>query len=250
MISYLFLHMSTVQLQGGLGNQLFQLAFLEYISENCMFLTTLKSPSTIHSTEQYFETIFKCWKDIYIPDIDILHYFNEPLNMIYDKKPNTCYVGYFQRYEYVESVRESFISKLCFDKSILSKYPDITQKTFIHIRGTDYIKNCIHDIGLHSNTYYKKCIEKTPFKDLVVFTNDINYANKFFPNVPMIQESEVDSLFLMSQCAACICANSSFSWWGAYLNPNRPIFMPSKWYTDNTYQGNYYFNGVTVIKIS
>jgi hypothetical protein len=241
--------MSTIQLQGGLGNQLFQLAFLEYISENCMFLTTLKSPSTIHSTEQYFDTIFKAWKDIYRPDIEILHYSNEHTNMIYDKKPNTCYVGYFQRYEYVELIRDRFISKLCFDISILSKYPDITKKTFIHIRGTDYIDNCTHDIGLQSNKYYEKCIELTPFKDFVVFTNDINYAKKIFPNTPIILESEVDSLFLMSQCAACICANSSFSWWGAYLNSKRPIFMPSKWYKNNAYQGNYYFDGVTVIEI-
>jgi hypothetical protein len=138
---------------------------------------------------------------------------------------------------------------LCFDISILSKYPDITKKTFIHIRGTDYIDNCTHDIGLYSNKYYEKCIELTPFKDFVVFTNDIDYAKKIFPNTPIILESEVDSLFLMSQCAACICANSSFSWWGAYLNPNRPIFMPSKWYKNTAYQGNYYFDGVTVIEI-
>jgi len=72
--------------------------------------------------------------------------------------------------------------------------------------------------------------------------NSISYSFVF--------ESEVDSLYLMSQCGAGgICANSSYSWWGAYLNPNRMIVMPSKWYTDSRYSDGYYFNGVIKLDI-
>ena len=58
--------MITIKLQGGLGNQLFQLSFLLYISKISgipYFIQNLKSPLTIHSREEYFESIFKNFKD-------------------------------------------------------------------------------------------------------------------------------------------------------------------------------------------
>jgi hypothetical protein len=85
--------------------------------------------------------------------------------------------------------------------------------------------------------------------DYVIFTNDIPYTKEYFPDIPIITESEIDCLYLMSKAKSCICANSSFSWWGAYLNPNRPIYMPSKWYNDRSMKGNYYFKGVNIIEI-
>ena len=56
----------------------------------------------------------------------------------------------------------------------------------------------------------------------------------------------------MSQCKGCICSNSTFSWWGAYLNPDRPIYMPSKWFAQtmsNTSNFNFYFPGVIIVDI-
>jgi hypothetical protein len=244
--------MLTVHLQGGLGNQLFQLGFLDYVHHKTgrqIYLSDLKSPKTVHSSEQYFETIFKEWKSIY--KHTAASYIHEHPKMIFQDwgiyPGNTCYVGYFQRYEYLEPIKESFIKKLHFNKTILEKYPGLDKKTFIHVRGGDYKGNSLHELDLSS--YYKKCMEETPLKDFVIFTNDIPYARKKFPEIPIIEESEVDSLYLMSQCGAAICANSSFSWWGAYLNSNRPIFMPSKWYT-NDIQGNYYFKDVHIIDIN
>lgn len=242
--------MLTVHLQGGLGNQLFQLGFLEYVQQKTgrqIYLSDLKSPKTVHSSEQYFETIFQEWKSIY--KHTAASYIHEHPKMIFQDwavyPGNTCYVGYFQRYEYLEPIKESFIKKLKFPS--LEKYPLINKKTFIHVRGGDFKGNQIHDINLEK--YYRKCMLETPLKDFVIFTNDIPYAKKIFPDIPIIEESEIDSLYLMSQCGAAICANSSFSWWGAYLNSQRPIYMPSKWY-NNDIQGNYYFQGVQVIDIN
>ena len=244
--------MLTVHLQGGLGNQLFQLGFLDFLkykTNKQIYLSNLKSPETVHSSEQYFESIFQEWKGIYKDTA--ASYIHEHPKMIQQEwaiyPENTCYVGYFQRYEYIDLIKQSFINKLIFNKNILDKYPDLDKKTFIHVRGGDYKGNVLHGIDL--SLYYKKCMELTLLKDFIIFTNDISYAKEKFPNIPIIEESEVDSLFLMSQCGAAICANSSFSWWGAYLNAERPIFMPSRWYI-NDIQGNYYFKDVHIIDIN
>jgi hypothetical protein len=84
----------------------------------------------------------------------------------------------------------------------------------------------------------------------VVFTNDIPYARSLFPTTPIIEESEVDTLLLMSRAKGCICANSSFSWWGAYLNPGRPIYFPSKWFNDPSMDiSGFFFEGSYIQKI-
>jgi hypothetical protein len=146
----------------------------------------------------------------------------------------------------MDPIRESFISKLEFDESILQKYPQIQNKIGIHIRGGDYKGNPYHELGLKK--YYQRSMSMCPDSEFVVFTNDVEYAKNIL-KCEIIQESELDTLLLMSRCKGLICANSSFSWWGAYLNTQRPIFMPSKWY-GGADQGNYYFKGVTVVDIN
>lgn len=244
--------MLTVKLQGGLGNQLFQLGFLDYISKITgkeKYIYELHSPSTIHSQHQYYETIFKEWKSLY-KSIPATIMYEHP-HMIKQEwrthNGNTCFMGYFQRYEYMDLIREEFISKLKFNTSILEKYPEIFKKVFIHIRGGDYKNNGFHELNLKN--YYSKCLELCKNEEFVIFTNDIPYAQQYFKDIPIIEENELDTLYLMSQAKGCICVNSSFSWWGAYLNPNRQIFMPSKWFNEHSMQGNYYFKGVQIIEV-
>jgi len=56
---------------------------------------------------------------------------------------------------------------------------------------------------------------------------------------------------MMSKCSkGGICANSSFSWWGAFLNPNRTIIMPSRWFnSSDMWIEGYYFPGVIKIDL-
>ena len=225
--------MITVELQGGLGNQLFQLAFLEYIAKKTgrtPFISTMQSPITVHSNQQYFQTIFKNWSELYNPAYSILvrehpHFVDEDWNI---PTENIMFRGYFQKYKYTDPIKDNFISKLSFNKSILNKYPNISTKIAIHIRGGDYKGNVLHEQPL--TNYYKRCMELCQGYDFVIFTNDIPYAKKVLPGYPIIEENEVDSLLLMSKCAGCICVNSTFSWWGAFMNRNRPIYLPSVWW--------------------
>jgi hypothetical protein len=245
--------MITVHLQGGLGNQLFQLAFLEWMSKKTgkdVYINSLESPTTVHSKEQYFNTIFKNWRGLYkIFDSVSIHEHPKFLKHTWNIPTlNTKYIGYFQKYEYTDEIRDVFIAKLLFDESILEKYPKISEKTAIHIRGGDYVGNSFHEQPLKK--YYNKCMQLCG-GEFVVFTNDINYAHSMIPNCEIINESEVNSLYLMSKAKAVICANSSFSWWGAYLNPSRPIFMPSKWFNDMSIDtSGFYFKDVNIIDIN
>jgi hypothetical protein len=246
--------MLTVKLQGGLGNQLFQLGFLDYISKitgKQTYIYELHSPSSVHSKNQYYETIFQEWKPLY--KLQNAYMINENSNLEYEdwksklnNSTNICVYGYFQRYEYIDLIRDEFISKLKFNNSILEKYPEISNKIFIHIRGGDYKNNTFHEINL--TKYYQRCMELCKNEEFVIFTNDIAYAKNYFKDIPIIEESEVDTLYLMSKAKGCICANSSFSWWGAYLNLNRPIFMPSKWFNDSRMNiSGYYFKGCAIV---
>ena len=245
--------MLTVQLQGGLGNQLFQLAFLEYMSKKTgrrPFLSSTQSPVTIHSNQQYFDTIFKNWKCLYNPAYSVLvrehpHFIEQEWNIPPD---NIMFHGYFQKYQYTDPVINEFKSKLSFNESILKKYPTISEKIVIHIRGGDYKGNVFHEQPLKK--YYTKCMELCSGFEFIVCTNDMPYARGFLPNCQIIEESEVDTLYLMSKAKGIICANSSFSWWGAYLNPERPIFMPSKWFNDPRMKtSGYDFKGCTVVEV-
>lgn len=243
-----------MHLQGGLGNQLFQLAFLEYISKRNNTpdrLLTIQSPRTDHSNANYFETIFKNWCTKLVSGMEVRYIQEDNLTLDINPYDRVIFQGYFQNFLYTDNIRETFIPKLVFDNQILSKYPDINNKFFIHVRGGDYLLQGreIHNINLTS--YYNKCLELCQNEEFVVFTNDKEYAIKIFGSkFPIINESELDTLYLMSQCKGCICANSSFSWWGAYLNPNRPIYMPSKWYNYYCVPANYYFKGVSVVDVN
>ena len=241
--------MLTVQLQGGLGNQLFQLAFLEYVSgltKKSLIISDLRSPLSAHSSVEYYNTIFKHWNQFYKCVNLPITKENPKMNYQDWSKINNCkLVGYFQRYEYIPT---DFISKLTFDNKVLDKYPDISLKYFIHVRGGDYKGNSFHQLNL--TNYYKKCLEICKGNDFVIFTNDIHYAKEILPNYPVIQENELDTLLLMSKCAGCICVNSSYSWWGAYMNPNRPIYFPDKWWNDKTMDASgLYFPNSNIIAL-
>jgi hypothetical protein len=245
--------MITVRLDGGLGNQLFQFAFLMYVSKISgipYFVESLDSPSTCHSRECYFESIFKQWKCYYENKCITSTIHENP----HFKVPNLeneiiRFTGYFQKWQYVEPIKEEFIAKLSFDETILEKYPDISKKFFVHVRGGDYVNHYFHDVGLKN--YYAKCLEICKGEEFIIFTNDVDYANRIMPECEIVQESEVDTLLLMSKCKGCICANSSFSWWGAYLNPKRPIYFPNKWFNDpNMEILGYYFDGCQIVDLN
>jgi hypothetical protein len=130
----------------------------------------------------------------------------------------------------------------------------------IHIRRGDYLLPH-HSFCELDNEYYTKALVDyfLPIEDynFLIFSNDISYAKALFEgdNIYFIDpiggekicsDSEKEDLALMSLCDHHITANSSYSWWGAYLckNPNKKIICPTNWLKSNHQSswinGNYY----------
>jgi hypothetical protein len=171
---------------------------------------------------------------------DFISYYSEKVDFL-------VFRGYFQRFENVPRVFKTMLTIPDVDSS------KVTDTCFIHVRGGDYVNHPLHDVKLYERYYdnsikFMKGIGITRFS---VFTNDKKYAitHEFLENIDyefVETSNELETMALMTHCKAGICANSSFSWWGAYLNPDRHICVPSKWFNDPGYDiSGYFFSGVT-----
>ena len=109
----------------------------------------------------------------------------------------------------------------------------------LHIRHGDYV-NAIHIIGVIPLDYYQTCVAelKKLFPNITafVFSDDINWVRDNLKlDVPTEYvrdcESDNEEFYLMSLCKHTVIANSTFSWWAAWLNPNpdKKIFAPLPW---------------------
>jgi len=244
---------------GGLGNWLFQSAAAMAWGDNVVLCPAL-NPLAAHTLRDYYSTIFRKFKKIDgLPRLtDLVESEGNPIlniNQIKQvlKARDTRLCGYFQDWRYIP---DGFADMLEFENpAILEKYPRLSSSCFIHVRGGDYKHSSLHFIDLTS--YYIECIRRMKEKGIThfsVFTNDPEFcmAQPWLSEIDyeIIQENELDSLYLMTKCAAAICPNSTFSWWGAFLNRNRPICLPVKWFNNSFRTEGYYFPGVEVVDVA
>lgn len=150
--------------------------------------------------------------------------------------------GYFQSKKYFEKhedfIRTLFIPSYDIVNKIFDKYRGkIINTCAVHVRRGDYVNNPIyHQLDME---YYNKNIQdfksKFPKIRFVIFSDDIAWCKQHFSGPEfMFSEGNTDfeDLIYMSICDHQIIANSSFSWWGAFLNKNteKIIVYPEKWF--------------------
>jgi len=173
--------------------------------------------------------------------------FNRDLcNYAFSK--NTNLIGYFQSEKYFMHKRSEILQLFQFstNKSRHFKFffnkINYSNAVALHLRGGDYITNPKAK-NYHGNlpqTYYSKSIDYISKEiynpHFFIFTDDIHYFNqisyfKKFKYTLVDIKSAFDSLHLMSLCKHHIIANSSFSWWGAWLctNKKKIVCTPRKW---------------------
>ena len=265
--------MQHVDIFGGLGNQMFQYAFYlsllnkgrKVIPDISLFRSDKKhlmhngfelekifslNPSVVfHSSwfsQQLIKILLKFKLEILITK-DSVHFG------VQEKLLNSTIFhlhGYWQSEKYfhdvADRVRTEFIFKnidqenLAIAKEMRSsqKYTSVS----LHVRRGDYIK---YNMQLLGRDYYEKAIEyiksQVERPMFYIFSDDMDVATDIVKKLnvaytPITINSGADSykdMYLMSQCAHNIIANSSFSWWGAWLNNNpQKIVVAPLWGKD------------------
>lgn len=167
--------------------------------------------------------------------------------------PDNSYIwGYWQSEKYFKGIENHLRSEFTFKKSNLmnllkKSILQINNSVSIHIRRTDYINNPItkKSHGLCSLEYYQKAIKYVKNKIsnpyFCIFTDDVAWVKENFKladsfsiiSDPSKLTPSMD-MELMSLCNHHITANSTFSWWGAWLNPkpDKIVISPLNWFNE------------------
>lgn len=268
-----------IRVWGGIGNQLFQIVFGEYISYkhglNVIFdvasfgksdklrkmeiqllypnISLFQAPSFFFSKhtgilsriiksanlqgikyieeKDFIEGIFLNFSTI--EKIYLQGYWQ---NDVYSKFIKTVNPKLFEPKEAIPNSIADLIDEInCFDNSI-----------GIHIRRGDYfIRKNVKIYGVCTDSYYlegMKIIErKIPSPKYFVFSDDIEWVKKnlkFNYSVTFVENADINSywyIYLMQKCHHLIISNSSFSWWGAFLNnqEDKIVICPMKWTLNN-----------------
>jgi hypothetical protein len=253
-------------LMGGLGNRLFQMAAAEGVAQATGRTAVIHLPSvcTNHNqiaSEAYENTIFSQFAQV-TDNVDTTHKAPDWAPFVYLNIP-PCSAPHLQLYGYFQNERHvprDFVNKL--NLPVLD--PAITESLkntcFIHVRFGDYLHNPLHYIDL-TGAYLEKAINihraLRPHVHFMVFSDDIERCKELtvlstLPNTSFaIESNEVTAIVKMSNClAGAICWNSSFSWWGAYLNknPDKTVVFPSKW-MNKEWPVDIQFEGSIIIKV-
>jgi hypothetical protein len=226
------------KLQGGLANQIFQWAYARSLSEKYNTSLYLDVRSYIHQsgiTNRNFS--LECFPnikyDIIPTEPNISLWNNENKGVITNLSDNFVYKDekYFIEHE---SIIKQELSPS--DEDLIRLKDMIpSESVSLHIRRTDYVtSNGFHPV--QTVEYYEKALSLIgDYKNIVVFSDDISWCkeNLKFDNTTFIEgNKDYEDLWLMSLCDHNIIANSSFSWWGAWLNNNvnKKVVAPSNWF--------------------
>ena len=237
--------MIITKLQGGLGNQLFQWAYGKSLAVNYNTSLYLDLKSYINqgnNTPRAFELNkfpnFNHEQPQIEPKntIEIVDNFNYS-ELLYNENYNYFLNGFWQSEKYFLNTSELIREQLQPTTKTLEKLKKkINGKSIsLHVRRTDYVtSNGFHPV--QTVEYYNKAIETIgSYDQILVFSDDINWCkeNLNYDNVLFVENQDnLEDMWLMSLCDHNIIANSSFSWWGAWLNQNKDkiVIAPKNWF--------------------
>ena len=268
----------SVKLKGGLGNQLYQIAaVLAYGWEHSIhpvFKNIKRAPSRVDTRPVYWDTVFRKLSIIKHQPYNLFFYQQKRRGFHIIPKPNeVCnlanysgilFNGYFASDKYFDKFRDKLLPILFYidpfeQEYLAKKHPEIYNGEIItislHIRRGDNITHPKKNAQppLWESDYYSKSIayfvEKFGINNIKVFIFSSDhefvkdYFKKEFLSLDMVFPEEKDylELYVMSCCDHNIIANSTFSWWGAYLNenPNKIVIAPKDWFYQSIHHKNW-----------
>jgi hypothetical protein len=162
---------------------------------------------------------------------------------------NVYIQGYFQSEKYFHSIKEIIINDFTLKKEVIGKVRELgtslqnENSVSVHIRKGDYKNKETQKVhGVLPLDYYDQALKKIRSEiqnpHFYIFTDDSKWVEQNFKvsNATIISNhisfNHFEDLFLMSHCCHNIIANSSFSWWGAWLNQNKEkiVIAPENWF--------------------
>lgn len=272
--------MDVVRFMGGLGNQMFQYAFLRSLENQGREVVASLGFYKKHPELMQFELneVFYLPKLKYEIDEQFMKSYNKRKiknndynSSSYDiskrffwkenldeyglfqkdvyNTQNCTFAGYWQSYLYFDSIKELIKDEFEFryvenKLQLLMEYLfNMPNSISLHVRRGDYLKASDTYGGICTYDYYKRAVEyvqqivSNPF--FVVVSDDIKWVKENYKldNSIYISSSMFDNyknwydMAIMSACSNNIIANSSFSWWGAWLNrnENKIVIAPKRW---------------------
>ena len=220
---------------GRLGNQLFQIASTIGIAK--------KNNTEYYFPDWIYSKLFRADLPILDTKVNTLRYTETKFcyqDVVLDVNYNWDLYGYFQSEKYFGHcsgmIKDYFRFKEEIKTSVLNTYSDVLSRenVSVHIRRGDYLLKPEYHINLpiewynKALSYFPKGITKVVFSDDIPWCREnLTWENVVYPN-----GSESEDLVLMSVCRNNIIANSSFSWWGAWLNENgcKKVIGPANWF--------------------
>lgn len=257
----------TIVFDGGLGNQMFQYAFYLQLKkwhphDHFLFDTTktkdchngFEIDKMFHVDGRRERRDYQRLKRLCPRFLKSFHTIKQTNSLEYDPSlldssySLSAFEGFWQSEKYFESIANEVREAFAFRKDLLNEPTGELAKKLqnancvsVHVRRgdylllDDYLGLCSIEYYFHALEYVKKNLDNPLF---VFFSDDMSWVKEYLPVEDAIYvdwnqgENSWQDMYLMSQCKHNIIANSSFSWWGAWLNSNKDkmVVAPSKWF--------------------
>ena len=204
----------------------------------------------INKVSRIYDLLFRSFINRkYINEVNF--HFDKKLLKI-NRKKEIHVEGYFQSYKYFDEISSEIKDLYKLQNKYKSKdFYEFENK----IKNSDSVAVHIRDYSLNgsnnddltykscSSDFYKKSVDliKNKFKNplFFIFSDNLNFAKSVYPHINsnsifVSNLSDCEDLTLMSYCNHNIISNSSFSWWGAWLNlnKNKIVIGPEEWFLD------------------
>jgi len=236
---------------GRLGNQMFQYAALRGIADKHGYEFTI--PESNFQDEWTDHQLFEVFNlpnlkhrgrvaDRFIQE----RQFNYDPELVEQCPDDISLYGYFQTEKYFSHIADSIKEDFTFKREVVANCEEVMESIdnpiALHVRRTDYVEKS-QDHPPCSLEYYEDALKKFDHKrPVVIFTDDIKWCKEqeiFKPDRFLVSETQdnIYDLCMMTMCDDYIIANSSFSWWGAWLskNPDSQVIAPKRWFGTTGY---------------
>jgi hypothetical protein len=252
-----------VNIMGGLGNQMFQIAAgYSTARQNCAGVLLLRNKKSDDGRAMYWNSVLGRWTHTLADSLPsaAVDQWHEAEATEYKPTPTNIgrplfLNGYLQSAKYFDDavisneVRMLMRARAVEVDAIRAKYKNLFEVqdrvVVMHARRTDYLKTP-HHIAVHGpldSKYYRdateKILETVSSPVFLLVSDDPMYWMTIMSEVPallkhsfqiLMDETDVETMVLLQQFHYFILANSTFSWWACWLAEHRKVIAPARWF--------------------